>query len=349
MVRFGIVGFGLHAVKRMMPAFTASRKCQVTALARRDPVKATESARKYNIPHAFTSVEDLCRHAEVDAVFVTSPNALHLPDVLTAVAAGKPVLCEKPMGMNAGECRQMVEAARKAHVLLGIAHVFRFEESTAMFRDAVQSGKVGRPVFARSEFCFRAPEDHPRKWLRDKSMAGAGPLYDIGVHCIDTLRFVLQDEVTRVSARAVEEPPPSTIESSATMVLELSRGTLANVSVSFTSEYRTPFEIVGEHGSMRADDALTVEHRVTIETRLPGPKVKSETVSNHLAYIKQVDAFADAIAGNSPFPCSGEDGWQNQDRTRDPGPRDDHGCDERMAERIGDGLRNQPGAAQLGE
>lgn len=296
-----------------MPAFTASKKCNVTALARRDPLKAVESARQFNIPNAFTSVEELCRHPDVDAVFVTSPNSLHLPDVLTAVAAGKPVLCEKPMAMNSDECRQMVEAARRANVLLGVAHVFRFEESTARFRELIASGKIGRPVLARSEFCFQAGGGHPRKWLRDKSVAGAGPLYDIGVHCVDTLRFILQDEVVRVSARAVLDPPPSTVESTASMVLEFSQGTLANVSVSFAAEYRTPLEVVGQHGVIKAENALTVEHPIAIETRRPKAEVESETVSNHLSYIKQVDAFADAVEGNAHFPVPAEEGWQNQE------------------------------------
>lgn len=313
MIRFGIVGFGLHAVKRMMPAFTASKKCRVTALARRDPAKAAASARQYNIPHAVTNVEELCRHPEVDAVFVTSPNFLHLSDVLTAVAAGKPVLCEKPMGMSSAECRQMVEAARHANVVLGVAHVFRFEESTAKFRETVASGKIGKAVLARSEFCFRAGEEHPRAWIKDKSVAGGGPLFDIGVHCIDTMRFVLQDDVIRVSARAVMDPPPSSVEASVAMVLEFSRGTLGSVSVSFASEYRTPFEIVGEHGVVRAEDAMTVEHPVTIETRRAGQKVENQIVSNDQAYIRQVDAFADALSGGAPFPATGEDGWQNQE------------------------------------
>jgi len=313
MIRFGIVGFGLHAVKRMMPAFTASKKCRVTALARRDPAKAADSARQYNIPHAFTNVEELCRHPEVDAVFVTSPNVLHLSDVLTAVVAGKPVLCEKPMGMNSAECRQMVEAARRANVVLGVAHVFRFEESTAKFRETVASGRIGKAVLARSEFCFRAGEEHPRAWIKDKSVAGGGPLFDIGVHCIDTMRFVLQDDVVRVSARAVMDPPPSTVESSVAMVLEFSRGTLGSVSVSFAAEYRTPFEIVGERGVVRAEDAMTVEHPVTIETRRAGTKVENQIVSNDQSYIRQVDAFADAISGGAPFPATGDDGWQNQE------------------------------------
>jgi predicted dehydrogenase len=312
MVRFGIVGFGLHAVKRMMPAFTASQKCQVTALARRDAAKAEQSALEYKIAHAFTSVEELCRHPEVDAIFVTSPNALHLSDVLTAVAAGKPILCEKPMGMNAQECRQMVEAARRAKVLLGIAHVFRFEESTARFRQALADGDIGNAVFARSEFSFQAGVEHARKWIKDKSMAGGGPLFDIGVHCVDTLRYILQDEVVRVSARGVLDPPPSTVEASVAFILEFSKGTLATIATSFDAEYRTPVEIVGQHGSMRADDGLTVDRPVIIETKR-GTEVTRETVSNHLAYIRQVDAFADAVAGAGQFPVTGEDGWQNQE------------------------------------
>src|SRR5437660_736180 len=129
MVRFGIVGFGLHAVKRLMPGFSLSKRCQVTALSRRDLPQAKQSAAQYKIPLAFDSVTELCASPEVDAVLVTTPNSLHLSDVLTAIEAGKPVLCEKPMAMNARECGQMVEAARRRKVLLGIAHVFRFNQS----------------------------------------------------------------------------------------------------------------------------------------------------------------------------------------------------------------------------
>src|ERR1700746_1107071 len=128
MVRFGIVGFGLHAVRRLIPGFALARSCKVSALSRRDMAKARVSAEEYKIPLAFDSAAELCRSPEVDAVFVTTPNALHLADVMMAIAHGKPVLCEKPLGMNAFECRQMVEAAGSAQVLLGVAQVFRFED-----------------------------------------------------------------------------------------------------------------------------------------------------------------------------------------------------------------------------
>jgi predicted dehydrogenase len=274
--------------------------------------KAQESARQHNIPLAFDSAEELCRSSDVDAVLVTTPNSCHLSDVLLAIRYGKPVLCEKPMGINADECRQMVEAARTAGVLLGVAHVFRFEESTAWLRQQVAEGKIGRIVFARSEFSFPGGLGHARAWITDPSVAGGGPIADVGVHCIDTLRYILQDEVVRVSARGVQDKDSGGVEAVAALILEFSRGTLATVLVSFRSEYRTPFELVGENGALRGDDVLNVERPMTLEQRRGGVVVETKSVFNHYAYARQVDAFAAAVEGRIKFPVPGEEGWQNQ-------------------------------------
>src|SRR6201982_2433696 len=124
MVRFGIVGFGLHAMRRLMPGFVLAQRCKVTALSSREMAKARESASEYKHAHPFDSTPELCQSKEVDAVLVTTPNSLHLSDVLTAIEHGKPVLCEKPMAMNSGEARRMVAAARGAGALLGGGHIF---------------------------------------------------------------------------------------------------------------------------------------------------------------------------------------------------------------------------------
>lgn len=313
MINFGIVGFGLHAVKRLMPGFALAKNCRVTALSRRDMAKAQESARQHNIPLVFDSAESLCRSREVDAVFVATPNAFHLKDVLTAIACGKPVLCEKPMAIHAEQCRQMVEGARKAKVLLGVAQVFRFEESTARFREQVAAGKIGKPVFARSEFSFPASAGRARTWINDLAIAGGGPVADVGVHCVDTLRFILGDEVLRVSARGIPGSEQGTVEAGAALLLEFSRGTLATVMVSFRAEYRTPLELVGETGVLRADDALNVERPIELVLRRTGSIRETRTVSNQLAYVHQVDAFADAVEGKAGFPVPGEEGWRNQE------------------------------------
>ena len=313
MVRFGIVGFGLHAIRRMLHGFELAKECQVTALTRRSMANAQESARQYNIPHAFDSVEALCRCPEVDAVFVTTPNACHLQDVLTAVQYRKPVLCEKPMAMNSAECRQMVEAARKARVLLGIAQVFRFTETVTRMRERLAAGLIGKPVLARCEFTFMAKEDHPRTWLHDRALAGGGPIADIGVHCIDTLRYILQDEVVRVSARGARDSYSRNVEASAILTLEFSRGTLGAALVSFRTDYRSPLEIVGNTGVLRADDGLNIDRPVNLHLRREGVVVESETLSNQYAYARQVDVFAAAVQGHAEFPVPGEEGWQNQE------------------------------------
>jgi len=331
MIRFGIAGFGLHAVRRLMPGFARARNCKVVALSRRDLHKAREAAAQYAIPHVFLTTEELCRCPEVDAVLVVTPNACHLQDVLTAVAADKPVLCEKPMGMDAEECRRMVEAARKAGVLLGVAQVFRFAESTARFRERIAAGDIGQPIFARAEFSYSGA-GHARTWLYNRSIAGGGPIADVGVHCIDALRYLLQDEPRLVSAlgrsdeRCLGErwlgesglvessmrEQSGDVEAAAVLTLEFQRGTLATVLVSTRAHYRTPLEIVGDAGVLRANDALNVERPIILELWRAGQRVAEETVSNQLAYARQADSFAAAIEGREVFPVLGQQGWQNQ-------------------------------------
>jgi len=299
MTNFGIVGFGLHAAKRLMPGFAAAKQCRVVALSRRDPERARESADRFQIPLAFASAEELCRSPKVEAVFVATPNACHLQDVLIAIKCGKPVLCEKPMALNGDECRQMVEAARQGRVLLGVAQVFRFEESTRRLRERVAGGEIGKPVFVRAEFSFPGGTGHPRTWMNNIAIAGGGPIADVGVHCVDALRFILRDEVTRVSAFGLSDQVSGEVESAATLILEFSRRALGTVAVSFRAQYRTPLEFVGESGVLRADNGLNVERPVKLELCRGWDVVETETVSNQDAYAHQVDAFADAVEGRA--------------------------------------------------
>jgi 1,5-anhydro-D-fructose reductase (1,5-anhydro-D-mannitol-forming) len=310
MIRFGIAGFGHHAVKRLMPGFARAKRCRVTALSRRDAQRATDSARQFGIPYAFTSTAELCASSEVDAVFVASPDALHLADVLEAIGHCKPVLVEKPMAMNAAEAAKMVEAARRAGALLGVAHNMRFLRSVKWFRERLTAGAIGTPLLARATFI--APMlTSPRAWAQDPKLATGGPLADIGVHCIDTLRYVIDDEVESVSMQA-QYDSHSVLEASASGGLRFSRGTLADVGVSGRGVYQTVLQIAGETGILSAVNALTVDHPVTLELRRGFEVAERTEVSNEDAYTLQLDAFAAAVEEGSPFLVSGEDGLRNQ-------------------------------------
>lgn len=311
MIRFGIAGFGLHGDKRLMPGFAKASRCRVTAISRRDAAKAQASAAQYGIPHAFASVDDLAACPDVDAVLVASPNSLHLADTLACLKHGKPVLLEKPMGMNAGECRQMIDAARTANLKLGVAQVFRFEDSTRRMREQVSRGILGPLVYARAEFSFPG-RGHLRSWLNNAAVAGGGPIADIGVHCIDALRFILSDEVIAVSAFTRADEESRDVEATGVVNLEFTSGLLASVLVSFRGAYRTPISIVGESATLGANDALTVERPITLELKHADGSVTSEKVRNELAYARQVDAFADWLTIGTPFPAPGEEGLRNQ-------------------------------------
>jgi predicted dehydrogenase len=311
MVRYGIAGFGLHAVKRLMPGFAQATNSRVVALSRRSPEKAEACATEYKIPHAFLNTADLCRCPEVDAVFVASPDAFHLRDVLAAVENKKHVLCEKPLAMNSEEATQMVVAARNAGVLFGVAHCFRFENSVHRIRERVSAGEIGQVVFARAEFSYSGV-NHARTWLTDAAMAAGGPIADVGVHCIDTLRFILEDDPLTVQAIAHHDDISGAVEAAAILNLSFVRGVLATILVSTRAEYRTPIEIVGTTGTLRAEQALNVEHPIQLKLIREGQVVDTEELLNDRVYARQVDAFSAAIERQAPYPIPGEEGARNQ-------------------------------------
>jgi 1,5-anhydro-D-fructose reductase (1,5-anhydro-D-mannitol-forming) len=296
----------------LMPGFGLARNSTVSALYRRNILDARVSAAQYEIGHAFDSAAELCRCPDVDAVLVSTPNCFHLEHVLLAIKAGKPILCEKPMGMNGRECRKMVESAASTKILLGVAHVFRFNRSIEKMRERIRAGQVGRPIFVRSEFSFLA-RNHARKWLTDSRIAGGGPIADVGVHCIDALRWTLDDEIVKVAAISTSDQESKDVESAAVLSVEFAHGTLGSVQVSTRAPYRTPLEIIGETGWLRGIDAFSVETPVELELQRAGHGIERESVSNADAYARQVDAFSAAVEGKMLFPASGEDGWQNQE------------------------------------
>ncbi len=310
MVRFGIIGFGLHAEKRLVPAFRQCRRARLMAITRRDRQRARQSAEQYGVPEWFDSAEELCRSPQVDAVFVATPNVLHCADTLTALAAGKPVLCEKPMAMNAAECERMIAAARRGGVLLGVAQVFRFARTVERMRELVAAGEIGRPALARAEFCY-AGIGHARRWIHDRSVGG-GATADVGVHCIDALRFMLQDEVTGVDARATFDAQSGECDASAVLSLQFARGTLATVMVSMRAEYRTPLELVGDTGALRVQRGFSVDAPAQLDLVRQGAIARVEEMSNSDAFARQIDSFAAAVEGGGAFICPGEEGWRNQ-------------------------------------
>lgn len=315
MTRYGILGFGHHAVRRLMPGFHGAAAAKLTALWRRDSEQAEANAREYSIPHVFNTPAELCASPEIDAVFVASPDALHLEHVLLAAKHGKHILCEKPLAMNADEVRQMLDAAEHANVKLGVAQNMRYNRSLAFMRDWIAEGRIGKPQLAQSQFAYSAAGS-PRKWIYDPALALGGPIGDVGIHCIDALRYILGgDESTRITAVATlahTDSASGPVESHAIVGLDFASGAMGSVTVTTRSNYRTLVEVTGENGAIRCENGLTVDFPIDVICSRGSEILASETVSNADAYSRMLDGFSAWIEGTGDYLAPAQDGLHNQ-------------------------------------
>ncbi|MBS1800367.1 MAG: Gfo/Idh/MocA family oxidoreductase [Acidobacteria bacterium] len=309
-VRFGILGFGNHAVRRLLPAFSRSSRVKLTGMWRRDQNAARQNCADHHIEHCFALPEDLCNSPEVDVVFITSPDAMHRDDTLKVIRAGKAVLCEKPVSMNVAEAREMHEAAKAAGVLYGVAQNFRYNRSLDWIKEQIRAGKIGKPQIVHSEFAY--PGDRaPRKWIMDPTLAAGGPIADVGVHCIDALRYVLGADVLSVNTLAIKGRDTDGVEAIASLQMEMSGGVLANVTVNARAPYRTLISITGSDGVLVAESGFSVDRPVEIVHRRAGEIIETVTLDNSDGYTRMLEAFAQALRGGEPFAATGEDAVRN--------------------------------------
>jgi predicted dehydrogenase len=309
-VRFAILGFGHHAVRRLLPAFAKCEQATLNGMWRRDQIAALKNCADDNIAHCFPTREALCSSPEVDVVFITSPDAMHRDDALLALRHGKAVLCEKPLAMNAAEAQEIVAAAQSAGKLFGVAQNFRYNRSLEWMREQIAAGRIGTPQLAHAQYSYPAAQA-PRKWITDPTLACGGPIADVGVHCIDALRFVLGEDVTSVSTVARKDDASGKVEAIASLQLEMTGGIYANVTASARAPYRTLVEVNGSDGALIAENGLTVDRPVQLVLRRAGELMETVTVENNDGYTRMLDSFALAFRGEGTFAALGEDGVIN--------------------------------------
>jgi predicted dehydrogenase len=167
----------------------------LAAVVNHRPESMTAFADAFNIPRRYAAVEDLLREGGVDALVVSTPNYLHAPQTIAALHAGVHVLVEKPMAMNAEEARIMEAASRDSGALLMLAHNWRFHEEVRWMREQVQAGRLGRII--RTKGYSVHVNWGPSGWFTRKSLAGGGALSDMGIHAIDTARYLLGDPLPK--------------------------------------------------------------------------------------------------------------------------------------------------------
>jgi predicted dehydrogenase len=201
-VRWGVLGVARIATVKVIPAMQRGVLCEIAGIASRDRTKAEKAARELGIPCAYGSYEEMLADAGIEAVYNPLPNHLHVPISIRAAEAGKHVLCEKPVAMNAAEARQLMAARDRTGVTIGEAFMVQAHPQWVRTIELVRAGRIGRLRFAMGSFGYLNFSAENIRNVRDY---GGGALMDIGCYPIKTSRMVFREEPESVSGATVRD------------------------------------------------------------------------------------------------------------------------------------------------
>ena len=304
MVKFGLIGCGDIAHKRVAPALRDSEICELIAVARGRSDLAESFANEFGARRWYADWRELLRDDDIAAVYVATPVHLHAEQTIAAIEAGKHVLCEKPMALTVADCNRMIATRDRHKRKLGIAYYRHFYPVVKRIRQIIDDSEIGTPVIAQMNAFewFDPPADHRRSWLLKKQLSGGGPMFDFGCHRIEVLLDLL-GSVEEVKAKATNKFFHREVEDVATVVMKFERGTIATLTVAHSAHQpQDTLDIFGSEGSIHVPVLNEGKLRVITEA---GIREESHPAASNL-HAPLIDDFARAIMeGREPIVDGG--------------------------------------------
>jgi 1,5-anhydro-D-fructose reductase (1,5-anhydro-D-mannitol-forming) len=305
---FAIVGTGRFASTRIVPALARAAGCAAVAVVSRDRGRAEAFAAEHGVPAAYDRLEDALADPRVDALWVATPHHLHRQAVEAAAAARKHVLCEKPLATTVEDARAMVYACRQAGVALGTGFHLRHHPLHREVRRLVAAGALGEVLSVEGEWSLETPGTGGPAWRRDPAMSGGGIGTGTGVHVIDLMRFVLDDEVAAVSAFTDAEPDPHTVEQRLVGLLRFRRGAYGLLRCLRPAFHPANDLVVqGTRARLAARSSIDELARGRLEAVGADPDLTGVPAGTDL-YALEAQAFARAALSGEEPDASGWDG-----------------------------------------
>ena len=305
-VRWGLIGAGDIARKRVAPALRDGERCEFVSVARSQSELARSFAEEFGARKWFSDWRELVSDDEIDAVYIATPVYLHAEQTIAAAEAGKHVLCEKPMALTVAECDAMIAACRTNSVKLGIAYYRHFYPSIARIKAIIASGEIGKVsyIHINSFEHFDPPSGHPREWFVDKAKSGGGPMVDFGCHRIEVL-LNLFDDVQRVESLVSNSLLGREVEDTAVALFQFAGGESATLAVTHaTGESVDTIEIFGTNGSIHVPSLNSSE--ITIKASGTYRIESHPTAAN--IHQPLINDFAEAIIDDREPMVNGEAG-----------------------------------------
>jgi D-xylose 1-dehydrogenase (NADP+, D-xylono-1,5-lactone-forming) len=249
-VNWGILSTSRHAAKLVIPAIREVKSAEAYAVASRNGDRAREYANANTIAHSFTSYEALLASDEIDIVYIPLPNSLHKEWAIKAAQAGKHILCEKPIALNAAEAEEIVAAVEQAGVKLAEAFQWRYHPQAERIHQLVHAGRIGEMKLIDAGFSFPLERQDDIRWVPE---LGGGALYDVGCYPVAFTRYITGAEPLAVTAQA--HWSASGVDDLLVATLEYPGGVLAHINCAFTLPVRRYYEVVGTQGSFEVNYA----------------------------------------------------------------------------------------------
>lgn len=305
-MRWALIGASTIAAQHMIGALRWAGQ-DVAAVVSTSAPHAKDYAQSHDIPLGTAALDAVLADPAIGAVYISSTNEKHHAQALAAIAAGKHVLCEKPLAMTAGEAAEMVRAARTAGITFATNHHLRCSGSHRAIRDLISQGRIGRVLSLRLFHAVHLPP-HLQGWRIDNPAAGGGVIPDITVHDADVARFLLGETPLSVVAQMTASGMGQGVEDSAMSVWTMPSGAMVMSHESFTHPFAgSGLEVHGTEGSIFARGVMT---------QLPVGEIELVTAqgreavpySSHNLYLQGVTDFLAATEGKGQPAATGEDG-----------------------------------------
>jgi predicted dehydrogenase len=319
-IRWGVLGVARIATEKVIPATQLGAASEVVAIASRDAGKARAAAARLGIPRAYGSYEELLADPDVDAVYNPLPNHLHVPWSIRAAEAGKHVLCEKPIGMNAEDAARLIAVRDRAGVKMQEAFMVHTHPQWTTAVDLIRGGRIGevRSIAGAFSFLLTDPAN-----VRAVAEYGGGGLWDLGCYLVHTARWIFGREPRRVVA-ALELDARTRVDRLASMILEFGPGGVAPAgpahAIGTCSMYQAPYQRIHVFGtSGRVEIEIPFNAPLGGATHLfvgdgsdpTGVQAETLEIAPCNQYTIQADRFSRAILDDAAVALPLEDSVKN--------------------------------------
>ena len=309
-IRWGFIGASLWASRYLVPAVRAQPDAVGVGIFSSSRERGEEFAASNGLERSYASIDDLLDDDGIDAVYISTTNDLHAEQTIAAAAAGKHVLCEKPLALTVADALRMREACARAGVVFATDHHLRAAPTIAAMRELVAAGEIGDLVAGRV-FHARGLPDEFKGWRLERPEAGGGVVLDVTVHDADVVRFLFDDEVAEVTAMGANQGLAGAgLEDSVMGVMRMrTGGQLVSFHDAFTVPHAsTGVELFGTEGALSGRDVIDAEPVGRVFLRRGDEAREIEIAERNPIYVEAVRRFDAAVRGEGTPLAGGDDG-----------------------------------------